>query len=36
MLECGIQWKKNSMETEIQSRESEHYKMKSDGQSGDD
>lgn len=36
MLECGIQWKNNSMETEIQSRESGHYKIKSDGQDGDD
>ena len=36
MLECGIQWKNNSMETEIQSHESGHYKIKSDGQDGDD
>ena len=31
-----MQWKKNSMETEIQSPESGRYKMKSDSQGGDD
>ena len=36
MLEWDIQWKKNSVETEVQSCESGHCKMKPDGRGGDD